>query len=47
MSALNHAVQPASQSCPSERSAPEASDLKRWTVLYLVGIVGRFLSIAV
>ena len=44
---LNHAVHPASHSCPSDSSAPEARDLKRCIVLYLAGIVGKFLRIAV
>ena len=44
---LNQAVHPASQSWPRDNRAPDASLSKRWTVLYLVGMVGRWFRMAV
>ena len=44
---LNHPVHPASHSCPRDSSAPDASLLNRWTVLYFVGMVGRLSRMAV
>ena len=47
MLALNHAVHPASHRRPRDKSAPDASDLNKFTVLNSVGMEGRLLSIAV